>query len=225
MATPQRLWKAKEPPNSATERRRRGKNRHGRQLPSAQTKSTPRLTREGGMFAKSSRKTTKSWTSASNLSDLSDSLPSSSFADSRLTSSMHAGMARQIGSELCSASFAVGERMPRRSHTSMGFSWQPSSMEEHTASHQSGFDLASYIRKHGSTRGIQVGINGRPVNFQAYLGGSEGGDDVGIGPEDEIEIGCYKSVSEGHLSNHQVPLCWEDQLKKAKVNLSIDCVC
>ena len=184
-------------------------HRRNRQTSSAKATSNPRLTKEGRMFAESSRKTAGS-----------SSLHDGSFAslDTRLTSSMHAGMGRRTKSELGSASFAAGEpRVPRRSHTSMGFSWNPCAPSEQQApAHQSGFDIASYVKSRGSTRGITIGVNGRPVDVQMYL--ENAGAEMGL--EEDIDYDCLKTVSEGSLPSPLVPLCWEDQLKKAEVGQS-----
>lgn len=115
--------------------------------------------------------------------------------------------------------------LPDRSHSSLGF------RETSTACLQ-GFDLQGYIRKNGSTNDIRIGINGAcSSDFERYLdecavrceGGaspcshncsmeSEEGEDLSLTSSEESILA--KTSSPGV---DVVPLCWEDQLKIAKV--------
>ena len=146
--------------------------------------------------------------------------------DNQLTTSMQV-IGRQLNTDqvLKSPSCPVlkKKRVAGRPHTSLGFTWNKLSAVDPLGPPQ-GFDIAGYVKRCGTAQGIQIGINGRPVNdeyFQTYLEKCE--RDVGrSGEEDsdeEFDLSYLGAVSEGKLLQRKIPLCWEDQLKIAEVSI------
>ena len=150
--------------------------------------------------------------------------------DSRLTSSAQLSLTgHQVPRAVLSRpSSARGGAPPlRRPHTSPGFRWNKSSHQPYTCTAHTprgpnqGFDLVGYVKRLGTTEGIQIGINGTPVDIRTYLEKcEENSDDYCFNSdiEEDIDMNRLSTVSEGNLLRRQVPLCWEDQLKIAEVN-------
>ena len=115
------------------------------------------------------------------------------------------------------------KRASHRPHTSLGFTWNKPSAAVDPLGPPQGFDIAGYVKRCGTAQGIQIGINGRPVNdeyFQMYLEkcerdvrGSSFNDS-----DEEFDLSYLGTVSEGKLLQRKIPLCWEDQLKIAEVS-------
>ena len=154
--------------------------------------------------------------------------PQKSFGnvDSRLTASMQV-IGRPLNPDQVrrSPSSLVKKNVMRRPHTSLGFTWNKSSAVDSLGTPQ-GFDIAGYVQRRGTAQGIQIGINGRPVNdeyFQTYLEKcerelGEHGEGCSSDSDEEFDLSYLGTVSEGKLLQRQVPLCWEDQLKIAEVS-------
>lgn len=122
---------------------------------------------------------------------------------------------------------------PPRSHSSLGFR-ELRTLRETPQSHPQGFDLQGYIKQHGSANDIRIGINGwcsPDEYFERYL------DECGAVAQCEKKSTSSTSFTNDmeeldlteratspsqmatpHTQLPLVPLCWEDQLKKAKVN-------
>lgn len=110
--------------------------------------------------------------------------------------------------------------------------------------HPQGFDLQGYIKQHGSANDIQIGINGRcspDEYFERYLdqcaviSQCEKRLPSSISSANDMEelylTERVPSQNATHLQSQTaaprpkfqlVPLCWEDQLKKAEVNRLVD---
>lgn len=224
MEVQQRLWKgdSRYPTKQVKSKRRRNQHRKH----SVTKKNNADLRDETGYLVKSSNSRTKHVT----VSSKNDTKSPKSFGnvDSRLTSSMQVftHKTKPLPSDLASSS-RVSSRSSRRPHTSLGFAWnKSSSTPSHALGPPQGFDIADYVRRHGTARDIQIGINGIPVNdkyFQAYLEECErelGKDEeyCSSGSDENFDLSYLTTASEGRLLHHQVPLCWEDQLKTAKVS-------
>ena len=108
----------------------------------------------------------------------------------------------------------------RRPHTSLGFAWKRPSAVDPLGPPQ-GFDIAGYVKSRGTAQGIQIGINGRPVNdeyFQSYLEKCER-DGCFDDSEEVLDLNYLDTVSKDKQNQGQgVPLCWEDQLKIVEVS-------
>ncbi len=128
--------------------------------------------------------------------------------------------------------------LPPRSHSSLGF--RESRHNQPSLPRPQGFDLQAYIRKHGSASDIRIGINGCSSSdeyFERYLeecesaAQQEKGEWSGFrnsSPFDSKNLQEGESPSSGQRGDvttmssppsekERVPLCWEDQLKKAEV--------
>ena len=215
METQQKLWK-REP----THVDRRG---HRRRKPNA-TKTSNREERKKfvKLHINSSNKSKMVVSSTTHSKSPSNSLRN---VDGRLTSSL-----QMCGNQVPKAVLPRAQRSSsarertdrRRPHTSLGFRWNKSShLRQSLPSSRTllgppqGFDLTEYVRRLGTTEGIQIGINGRPVNIRAYLEEDCCSSDV----DEDIDLNRLTSVSESNLARRQqVPLCWEDQLKMAHVS-------
>lgn len=141
--------------------------------------------------------------------------------DSRLTSSMQVighQVKRDIGSASSTRSARERPSLQRRAHTSLGFTWN--SLSQQFNSSTRGFDVAGYVKRCGTAEGIQIGVNGRLVNIETYLDKSEKSEDWQSSSDSEGDNSgnCLKTVSEGNLVRHRVPLSWEEQLKLAEVS-------
>lgn len=148
--------------------------------------------------------------------------------DSRLTASMQV-IGHQLNPDqvlkLPSCPALKKKRVAHRPHTSLGFTWNKPSAVDPLGPPQ-GFDIAGYVKRCGTAQGIQIGINGRPVNdeyFRTYLEKCE--RDVGRNgagslsdSDEEFDLSYLGTVSEGKLLQRKVPLCWEEQLKIAEVS-------
>ena len=150
--------------------------------------------------------------------------------DSRLTASMQV-IGHQLNphqvlkSPSCPA--LKKKRVAHRPHTSLGFTWNKPSAVDPLGPPQ-GFDIAGYVKRCGTAQGIQIGINGRPVNdeyFRTYLEKCE--RDVGRNgagsfsdSDEEFDLSYLGTMSEGKLVQQKVPLCWKDQLKIAEVSMT-----
>lgn len=150
--------------------------------------------------------------------------------DSRLTASMQV-IGHQVNSDQVlkspSCPALKKKRGARRPHTSLGFTWNKPSAVDPLGPPQ-GFDIAGYVKRCGTARGIQIGINGRPVNdeyFQTYLEKCErdlgkNGEGCFIDGDEEFDLSYLGTVTESKLLQRKVPLCWEDQLKIAEVSIT-----
>ncbi len=160
-------------------------------------------------------------------------VPRKSFGgvDSRLSTSMQV-IGRQMNADqvLKSPSCPALKKKrvaSHRPHTSLGFTWNKPSAVDPLGPPQ-GFDIAGYVKRCGTAQGIQIGINGRPVNddyFQTYLEKCErdverSGDNGFSDSDEEFDLNYLESVSEGKSLQRKIPLCWEDQLKIAEVSVT-----
>ena len=130
--------------------------------------------------------------------------------------------------------------LPPRAHSSLGF------VESHGGTslpRPQGFDLQAYVRRQGSASNIRIGINGSSTSdeyFERYL---EECESIAQREKGEMTRPHLESMQEGEFpgdsddddvtmmsllpsapappvqqkNRQQVPLCWEDQLKKAEV--------
>ena len=128
--------------------------------------------------------------------------------------STSAGLSRKSGQTL--------HPPPPRSHSSLGF-------RETTLPHPQGFNLQEYIKRRGSASDIRIGINGvcsSDEYFEQYLGECEA---AAVADQCEKRLPSSSSVEELYLVESAsartssspypevVPLCWDDQLRKAQV--------
>lgn len=118
----------------------------------------------------------------------------------------------------------TGPTPPPRSHSSLGFREKPLPCLQ-------GFDLQGYVKRHGSTSEIRIGINGNASSdeyFERYLKECESkAEQKRDGPCSIIDLDTIDITEQSEermeterthpLRSHLVPLCWEDQLKKAEV--------
>ena len=124
--------------------------------------------------------------------------------------------------------------MPRRAQSSLGF-------RENPLPRPQGFDLQGYMRRCGSRSEIRIGVNGSCSSdeyFEQYLKECEESL-LAVGQEQYLPSGpcsmadfdaldtvdiLEQKIRQNERSNsksvesHLVPLCWEDQLKKAEVS-------
>lgn len=132
--------------------------------------------------------------------------------------------------------------LPERAQSSLGF-------RENLLPRPQGFDLQEYVRRHGPTNEIRIGVNGAATSddyFDRYLeecasvveqdrdmysSCSDYDVDVEELPSSGSEQSCdevmvtsltrpSKSRSSTVSNEGFVPLCWEDQLKHAEVRIS-----
>lgn len=221
METQQRLWEREiiHPTHIDTRGRRRRK-------PNAtKTSNGEERKKFVGLRTNSSNKSKVVVSSTTDSKSPSNSL---SNVDGRLTSSL-----QMCGNQVPKAVLPRSQRSSsarertdqRRPHTSLGFRWNKSShLRQSLPSSRTllgppqGFDLTEYVRRVGTTEGIQIGINGRPVNIWTYLEECKE-NSCSSDIDEDIDLNHLPSVSEGSMAHRQqVPLCWEDQLKMAHVS-------
>ena len=131
---------------------------------------------------------------------------------------------RQISSHLHTSS-----RKSLRAHSSLGFTWQGpthQSYDYHDLQAPQGFDIARYVQQQGVGSVIHIGVNGRECQDEyllAYLKEcrkqaslEDGEEEVWSDEEDDV-IMMASERDVGLVSD--VPLCWDDQLKKVEVIL------
>lgn len=119
------------------------------------------------------------------------------------------------------------DEIPPRAHSSLGFVWNERSVSRQCQ--PQGFDIAGYVRRHGSDAEIRIGRNGeltRDNFFSSYLKEcklqtqKEADELYSSSSDTETESDVFGDVEELQLSaqnqQKQVPLCWEDQLQKSE---------
>lgn len=174
---------------------------------------------------------TRSKTALSSKNGFKSSQKSFGGVDSRLTASMqvidHQMNADQVLLKSPSCPALKKKRGAHRPHTTLGFTWNKPSAVWDPLGPPQGFDIAGYVKRCGTAQGIQIGINGRPVNdeyFQTYLEKCErdlekDGEGYLSDSDEEFDLSYLDAVTEGKLHQRMVPLCWEDQLKIAEVSI------
>ena len=222
METQHRLWTLDVKDSSKCEKR---KNVRGKQFASKK-RDAEKINKSNSSMELSSRTNGKPKDIKVNCSKKTPKFPPNSLGhvDSRLSSSMQVighHVRRDLGSASSTRSLRDRPPLQRRSHTSLGFTWNTKSISPHSSSslhnRTQGFDIRSYVKRCGTARGIQIGVNGRPVDMDMYLGKGDASSDS----EEDVDVNYLRTVSEGDLGRHRVPLCWEEQLELAEVSKSM----
>ena len=117
-------------------------------------------------------------------------------------------------------------KLAPRPQSSMGLQrWSHSETPRSGLTPPQGFDLASYVKQHKSTKGIIIGRNGERTKdeyFDAYLTQCE--EELCREHADsdaELELGSINGEEEinGHsFKSLQAPLCWDDQISQIEVS-------
>ena len=129
-----------------------------------------------------------------------------------------------------SPSSRVHSPLPPRAHSVLGFQEK---RQVTSLPRPKGFDLRAYVRRQGSANDIRIGINGSSSSdeyFEKYLEECESAARLEMGENpmtlpsgggsnseksDDDDVTMMSSPSPADCK--EVPLCWEDQLRKAKV--------
>ncbi len=89
-----------------------------------------------------------------------------------------------------------------------------------------GFDLASYIKKNGTTQGIIIGRNGQRTSddyFDAYLlqceeaVANEQPEDIIDCEASSVDLSEESDLNDCAVNDRSAPLCWNEQLALSKV--------
>lgn len=223
METQEKLWKREIKHPSHIDRRGHRRRKQVTTNTSNEEESKPSVGLRRNKSKKVANSTTVSKSRSNSLRNV----------DSRLTSSLQlCGTGNQVPKAVLPrsqrSSSARERTAQRRPHTSLGFRWNKSShLHQSLPSSRAPpdppqcFDLTGYVRRLGTTEGILIGVNGRPVNIRTYLDEciEDSGESCSGDVDEDIDLNYLTSVSEGSLAcTHPVPLCWEDQLKMAHVS-------
>ena len=123
---------------------------------------------------------------------------------------------------------STAEKRQRRPQTSLGFSRKS---EIPTAGRGlAGFDVREYFRRHGSSAGLQVGVNGRPSGdaaLQSYVEecrvevllrelDQETKEEEERGRERFEETRCSAPREREFSAGQRAPLCWDALVRETE---------